>query len=268
MDFRLGGLTWIFTADSFWPALAALKNMLEAIEKLLILQERDLRLERLNEELDQIPAQRAALQGKTASSQAALEAAKKRVMEIESQRKELELEVKALKERIDKYSNQQLQTKKNDEYRALANEIQNCKQQITGIEDREIDCMDKIETAQKAVKAAQSVAEAARRDMETQVAELNQREAVLKQELTEVEGARAALVQGTDENARNLYQRLFDIKGGRVVVGIQHGVCGGCHMRLPTQIIVQVRGHQELMGCPNCARILFYTRDMDMLVAE
>lgn len=242
--------------------------MLEAIEKLLILQDRDLRIERLTEELERIPAQRAALQGRTSSSQAALDAAKKRVMEIESRRKELELEVKGFKERIDKYSNQQLQTKKNDEYRALANEIANCKQQILGIEDREIECMEQTEAAQKAVKAAQGVAEAARKEMEGQVGELDRREATLKQELAEVEASRAAAAPGIDAAALNRYQRLFDSKGGRVVVGIQHGVCGGCHMRLPTQIVVQVRGNQELITCPNCARILFYTRDMDMVVAE
>jgi predicted nucleic acid-binding Zn-ribbon protein len=39
-------------------------------------------------------------------------------------------------------------------------------------------------------------------------------------------------------------------------------------MRLPTQISVQVRGNQEVITCPNCARILYYTRDMDMIVAE
>jgi len=242
--------------------------MLEAIEKLLILQDRDLRLERLQEELGQIPAQRAALQGKTSSSQAALDAAKRRVMEIESRRKELELEVKGLKERIDKYSNQQLQTKKNDEYRALANEIDNCRRQITGIEDQEIECMEQTEAALKEVKAAQAVADTARRDMESQVGELNQREATLQRELAEVEAARDTAAEAVEVTARNRYQRLFDSKGGRVLVGVQHGVCGGCHMRLPTQIVVQVRGDQELVTCPNCARILYYTRDMDMAVAD
>ncbi|HAV62253.1 MAG TPA: hypothetical protein DCY13_07785 [Verrucomicrobiales bacterium] len=242
--------------------------MLEAIENLLILQDRDLRIERLEEELEQIPAKRAALKDKTSSSQAALDAAKRRVMEIESRRKELELEVKGLKERIEKYSNQQLQTKKNEEYKALANEIENCKRQITGIEDREIECMEQTETAQKAVKAAQAVADEARREMDGLVGELDSRETKLRGELASFEASRQEIAGQVEDSARNRYQRLFDSKGGKVVVGIQHGVCGGCHMRLPTQIVVQVRGNQELITCPNCARILYYTRDMDMVVAE
>lgn len=242
--------------------------MLEAIEKLLVLQDRDQRIERLEDELAQIPAQRAALQGKTAASQAVLDTAKKHVMEIESRRKELELEVKGLKERIDKYSNQQLQTKKNDEYKALTNEIENCRKQIFDIEDREIECMEQTEAAQKQVKSAQSAADTARKEMESQVGELATREAALKKELAEVQAQREVASGAVADAALNRYQRLFRGKGGHVVVGIQHGVCGGCHMRLPTQVVVQVRGDQELITCPNCARILFYTRDMDMVVAE
>jgi predicted nucleic acid-binding Zn-ribbon protein len=242
--------------------------MLEAIEKLLVLQDRDLRIKRLHEELAQIPAQQSALRGKTATSAAVLEAAKKRVMEIESRRKELELEVKGLRERIEKYSNQQLQTKKNDEYRALANEIENCKRQIFELEDREIECMEHTEAAQKEVKSAQAVADAARREMENQIGELDARQKALEGELANFESAREEAATAVDESACHRYQRLFNSKGGRVVVGIQHGVCGGCHMRLPTQIVVQVRGEQEIVTCPNCARILYYTRDMDMVVAE
>lgn len=242
--------------------------MLDSIEKLLVLQERDLRIERLEEELEQIPAQRASLQGKTRSSKEALDAAKKKVMEIEARRKELELEANTIKERVAKYSNQQLQTKKNEEYKALTNEIENCRKQIMALEDRQIGCMEETEVAQKQVLAAQKIADAARQDMESSVGDLDSRETGLKKELAEMETSRQELAAAVEETTRHRYQRLFDLKGGRVVVGIQHGVCGGCHMRLPAQIPVMVRGAQELVTCPNCGRILYYTRDMDMAVAE
>jgi uncharacterized protein len=52
------------------------------------------------------------------------------------------------------------------------------------------------------------------------------------------------------------------------VVGVQHGVCGGCHMRLPPQLVVQCQACKELVTCSNCGRILYYTRDMDLAVTE
>ena len=71
-----------------------------------------------------------------------------------------------------------------------------------------------------------------------------------------------------DEAARAKYERLLKHKGQNVIVGIQHGVCGGCHMQLSRQVIVSCQSDQELVNCPNCGRILFYTRDMDLAVAD
>ena len=66
--------------------------MLDVIEKLLILQDRDRKLLRLREELGHIPVERQQLQGKVAAAQAGLEAARHKVKQIESDRKKLELD--------------------------------------------------------------------------------------------------------------------------------------------------------------------------------
>ena len=49
-----------------------------------------------------------------------MDAAKHRLNSIESARKDLELQVEGKKQQIEKYSVQQFQTKKNEEFRALA----------------------------------------------------------------------------------------------------------------------------------------------------
>ncbi len=64
--------------------------MVEKIEKLLILQDRDRRLRRLKGELAEIEPERQVLKAKVSGAQAGLENAKTRVKEIESKRKELE----------------------------------------------------------------------------------------------------------------------------------------------------------------------------------
>ena len=110
--------------------------MLEAIEKLLILQDRDRKISRLRSELANIGPERQALAAKTASSQAALDAAKQRIKQIESDRKKLELDAESKKQAIERYSLQQFQTKKNDEYRALAHEIEMAKEAIVKLEDQ------------------------------------------------------------------------------------------------------------------------------------
>src|SRR5690348_5171078 len=109
--------------------------MLESIEKLLVLQERDRRIRRVKGELAHIEPERQSFQIKAGTTQSSLESAKNRVRQIESDRKNLELEVEAKKQLIAMYANQQLQTRKNEEYRALTNEINACKEEIFKIEN-------------------------------------------------------------------------------------------------------------------------------------
>jgi predicted nucleic acid-binding Zn-ribbon protein len=79
---------------------------------------------------------------------------------------------------------------------------------------------------------------------------------------------REELAAAVEETARVRYERLMKSKGENVVVGVQHGVCGGCHMKLPAQILVTCRSQQEIVACINCGRILYYTRDMALAAAE
>ena len=137
--------------------------MLDVIEKLLILQDRDRNILRTRDELARVEPERKELQGRASGTQTKLDAAKLRGKQIESDRKKLELDVEAKKQQIDKYSLQQFQTKKNEEYRALANEIENCRKAIIKIEDQEIELMEQAEVAQKEIASAQQAAAEAKK---------------------------------------------------------------------------------------------------------
>jgi predicted nucleic acid-binding Zn-ribbon protein len=218
--------------------------------------------------LARIEPERQMLNAKAASAQAELENVKLQIKQIESSRKDLELEVESKKQMIVRYANQQFQTRKNEEYRALAHEIDTCKAAIFQIENGEIELMEQAEAAQKEAVRANQAAKAARTLVDEQVAQLGEREENLKKELAELEANREELAAAVDEGARSRYERLVRSKGENVVVGVQHGVCGGCHMKLPPQLLVTCQAEKELVGCSNCGRILYYTRDMDLAVTE
>lgn len=242
--------------------------MLDTIEKLLVLQDRDRKIHRVQEELAHISPERQGFQTKAATAQTHLDAAKTRVKQIESERKRLEIEVESKKSQIEKYANQQLQTRKNEEYKALAQEIEHCKAEITKIEDHEIELMEQAEAAQREVLRAMADAGAAKTQVEKQVTELNQRETNLKKDLAEFQQGREELAAAVDDSARHRYERLLRSKGDNVIVGINHGVCGGCHMKLPAQILVNCKSEKEIVSCSNCGRILYYTRDMELAAAD
>ena len=242
--------------------------MLEAIEKLLILQDRDRNLLRTQADLASIAPQRERAQSRAGGAQQALDAAKLKAKQIESDKKKLELDVEALKERISKYSLQQFQTKKNEEYRALAHEIETCKGNIAKIEDQILELMEQADGVAKDLTAALKTAAEAKKDVDAEVAELTKREENFKMKLAELQANRTELAAAVEEGALARYERLLKSKGENVIVGVQHSSCGGCHMRLPTQVMIACQSQSEINACPHCGRIIYFTRDMELAAAE
>jgi predicted nucleic acid-binding Zn-ribbon protein len=149
--------------------------MLEAIKQLLVLQDRDRKIIQATNQLADMAPQRHVLETKATQSQSNLENARNQLKQLEAARKESELEVISLQQRIEKYSLQQYQTKKNDEYRALGHEIDQCKSAIVTQEDQQLDLMEKIEALQKKAAQAAQIAQEDKSLANTKLAELDVR---------------------------------------------------------------------------------------------
>jgi predicted nucleic acid-binding Zn-ribbon protein len=242
--------------------------MLPVIEKLLALQDCDRQLIQLRTELAQIPPRRQLLLGKAAQSQSSFTAAKEAAMKVESERKRLELEVETKQAQIDKCLTQQAQTKKNDEYQAFTHQIATIKEAIRQIEDQQIELMEKAELAAKEVAAANVVAKELKAVADSQITDLAKAEDSLKQRIATFEADRKRLAgEVGDDSALAKYERLLKNKGPNAIVGIEHSVCGGCHMQLPTQITLDCRAMDNLVSCPNCGRLLYFSAGMTLAVS-
>jgi len=242
--------------------------MFPALEKLLILQERDHKLLRLQAELAAIEPQRQALRANAEAAQAGVEALRLKLRKLDAERRELELDVQAKQQQIERYSLQQFQTRKNEEYRALTHEIEGLRGEIVKIEDHELELMEEAEATQKALTDAARAAEHVKRETDKQTADLAQREANLGVHLAGLTQSRDELAGAVEGELLQRYERLRKTKGERVLVGVEHRVCGGCHMKVPSQVLVHCQAGVEAHSCPNCGRILYYTPDMDISAEE
>jgi len=237
--------------------------MLPVIEQLLVLQDRDRKRLRLQEELADIPRQRQWLEEKVAKTAAAADHLKQCTRHLESERKRLELEVKSKEEFIRKIETQQGTTKSNDEYKRCTHQIETTRTEIVALEDQELVLMEQAEVAAKELATAEKVAAADRGVAEKQIADLDAREINFEAQLAEVMADLDRLGEAVDPGTLAKYAHLIEKRGDNVVVGVTGGTCGGCHMKLTQQVFLQAKAQQDLVFCPNCTRILFYTRDME-----
>lgn len=242
--------------------------MLEAIEKLLVLQDRDRRLLRLRAEVADIEPQRRLVLTHRSGAEQEFEKARHNAHQLESDRKKLELEVESKKELISKYAAQQWLTRKNEEYKALSHEIETCKAAISQLDDQQLVLMEKIDAANQQVAAAAAALKKAKADSELQIQQMNEAETRLRKQLADAEQARADAASPIESILLGRYERILKSKGDKVVVDVQRGVCGGCHMKLSRQDVIDCQADRDIIHCPNCARILYYLPGMDITPLE
>ncbi|MFM7101054.1 MAG: zinc ribbon domain-containing protein [Verrucomicrobiota bacterium] len=236
--------------------------MLPLIEQLLVLQDRDRLLHRLQAEIDAVPGQRKLLQERAAKAQADLDGTRNRCRQIESDRKRLELEVDSLKQRIAKVQAEQNNTRSNEQYKTFQHQIDTTAAEIARLDDQQLELMEQGEVAAREAEVAGREASARKAESDRALADLAAREANLNRERAGVTAERARLAAALEPAALQRYERLLKTKGDNVVVGVHHGVCGGCHMRMPTQSFLHAMAAVEIASCPNCARLLYHTADM------
>src|ERR1700756_154056 len=149
-------------------------RMLAEIEQLLVVQDHDTNIKALQNELQTLPFEQNRLEKAIQDRTAGLERVRQRAKEIEVERKKLELDAATRREQIAKYKTQQFQTRKNDEFQALGNEITRLEKVINQIEDHEIDLMEQAENIGREIQRAES-------DFKVEQTQLQQQLIALKQ---------------------------------------------------------------------------------------
>ncbi|MFN2507398.1 MAG: zinc ribbon domain-containing protein [Chthoniobacterales bacterium] len=227
------------------------------LEQLLVLQSRDQKIKQIRAEVKTLPQQRAQLDGQLATSAARLEAIKLKAKQLEVERKKLELDAGTRRESINRLKTQQYETRKNDEFRAIAHEIERYENEIRQIEDHELDLMEQIDHLKLEVSGEEKTAAAGRESVARQIQDLEEKERALDQRLQELVKERAEIASRIDEDVLNRFERLFASKGDAAVVALEHEVCTGCHMKITAQTAHRVKGGREIVGCEQCGRILY-----------
>jgi predicted nucleic acid-binding Zn-ribbon protein len=210
----------------------------------------------LRHELEALPGEKASKERLIAAAAERLEQARHRAKEIEVAKKALEVEASAKRDQIARYKNQQLQTRKNEEFAALAHEIATAEKAVSDIEDRELLLMEEAESLRPQISAAEHAYNEDKSKLESQIAVLAEKSANLTARIADLETARATAAAGIDEDLLERYSRLFSTKNGLAVVALEHDVCTGCHMKVTTQTAVELRAEKSIVSCPQCGRIL------------
>lgn len=231
--------------------------MLPILESLLVVQNRDQAIEKLNEVLTKIPQDAKRAKEKLGADQSLMEKTKEVVQQQELSIKALELKIATRKDTILKLKTQQFETKKNDEYNALGNEVVRYTQDVDSLETEELELLDVLEGMKSKLVGATEKYEKHRTLVQEELNGMKAKKLESEVRMEELQQERQNLTKGVDGTALALYERLLKTKGSNVVVAVDGSQCTGCHMKVVASTIVAVTQEQEIVHCENCGRMLF-----------
>ena len=232
-------------------------SMLPILESLLVVQNRDQALEKLTKVLVSIPQEAKRAKERLFKDQDDMESKKSELQQKELEIKALELEIATRKDTILKLKNQQFETKKNDEYNALGNEVIRYTNDVDQLETRELEELEEVEVLKKKLKLATEKYESHRALVQGELNAMKAKKLESEARQTELAQERDKLITGVEPSALALYERLLKNKGSNVIVAANNGHCTGCHMKLVASTIVSVTKEQEIAHCENCGRMLY-----------
>ena len=236
--------------------------MLPEIESLLILQSKDQAIRKLQRELKRIPLEEEDARSRLSGDHAAVLAIKEKLQLNEIAIKNLELDIETRRTTITRLKNQQFETKKNEEYRALGNEVVRYEGEVSGLEDQELELMETAENLNTELKTAQAKLGSCQELVDDELAQLAERNKNCELQIRELESERAEAASKIDEDLLSRYDRTLAAKKDAALVPLQHGTnCGGCHMKVTSATANGTKAEKEITACEQCGRILYLGDD-------
>jgi uncharacterized protein len=232
-------------------------RMQPLIKDLLILQECDQKLLSIHRDLEKVPRDETHAKGLLTGDQALLAKAIDALRQCEVATKKIELDIGTRRNTIIRLKQQQFETRKNEEFTALGNEVVRYEKEIDQLETQELEHMEQADGLRAKVKEAEAQLARSQALVNEDLAALKTKSDQLHARREEGLDKRKALAAAIDADVLPLYERLMKTKNGSAVVQVVNGLCSGCHMKLVPTTVVKVMAATELTQCENCGRILY-----------
>ena len=145
----------------------------------------------------------------------------------------------------------------------LQHELESLKRRQSDLEDQELELMERLEVAEKALAAAQQGLDKARADRERAEQLRDDALADIADGTTKHTAARAEVAAGISAPLLTLYDRIRAQTGSTGAAMLRARACQGCRLELYGNELSAVRNADphEVVRCENCGRILVRTAE-------
>ncbi len=238
--------------------------MNEFIPTLLKLQELEKKRYDFQSILDHQVAQAKKIKEPWVDIKNSIDEKKARIKKMKVEQHQIELEIETRNQSISRLETQRFETKKNDEFTTMGEEINNYQDDV---EELEITLLAKFETIEKLEEKLEKEIETAtalKPQIEKELGLFKQKLETAKKEVIELESAIAHLGKKLPSDTLEHWHRLSKNKAGLKTVVLFNdsaNVCPSCNMNVQPQIKIDIAHDENLVTCPSCASFLYLEDD-------
>lgn len=220
------------------------------------LQHVDLKLDELEAQKGDLPQQVVELEEKYQGIRQQLDDLGSLIKAWLVERDKLDVDIIAFAQNIEKYKIQQFQVKNNRQYDALTREIELAQANIEKSQRTLEELEGKVKVANEDIKKLEVESEVVAQELEDKRAELGRVAKLNEDEELDYTHRRQKIIVRLSKADLEMYERIRRAKGGRAVVDVKRGACGGCFHRIPPQRLLELRKDNQMYKCEHCGRIL------------
>lgn len=229
------------------------------LKALLSLQEVDREIFKVEAELDRLPKELAAREDAMAAQQSALQDKHREVAELRASIKEIEHTTVGLRQRLKKLEHESTSgTADASLVAAYSHEMRNIKRNISQAEDAGIKRLSRAELLDTEIEEMSSRLGEEQAAFEGFKQNIAAETEAATRKLEELQAGRAERSsEGISPADLDVYKGLLRTRQGEALAELRDGLCEGCFVNLPKNIVVRLARGMELVQCPSCDRILY-----------
>jgi predicted nucleic acid-binding Zn-ribbon protein len=228
------------------------------LSPLIELQKLDLRIMEIKDQRRKIPERLHAVETPLREAQQRHQQTSASVELLIKERRSHEQDLEAHEAHTEKMKSRLSELKSNKEYQAHLFEIEVANKKKGDIEEKILLSMEKIEQLQRTAKEAQEKLSATEKAFREGKQALDELERTLSAELTDLEAQQQGRSAHVDKGLLSRYNTIKAARKDQPLAEIKEGICSGCRLQLPPQLIAEVKLSHDLHTCPYCRRMLYW----------
>lgn len=232
--------------------------MKSELEKLIALQELDIKIREIEKEIANIPNKQAEIENQFNAFAADYLSKKNHLETAKKEQRQAELDLKELEGKLEKYKQDLMRVRNEREYSTVLREIDVTKKAISGLETQTLEKLEVIEQLEHEIATLTPEIEVKRREFDALIAACASDLDKLNADVAAWRQQRAGLVSGIPADLLARYGRLSQLRDGLALAEVRDGSCTCCYMTIRPQAYADVRKGEQILTCDNCSRILYY----------